>query len=128
MNRNADSIGHPDDEGRRCACPDCRLPADGPPAWLRGKAVSIWCGDYFTQLADELGEEAAEEGTLAFASGFEKGIVMAMIKPEWVQALYLRLREYYLTTHSLSDLMEWEEQAGATANAIPIAVPLHGWD
>jgi hypothetical protein len=70
-------------EDSSCACPDCRLPADGPPAWLRDKAVSIWCGDYFTQLADELGEDAAEECILAFASGFEKGLVMAMIKPEW---------------------------------------------
>ena len=127
MNRNADSIGHPE-EASRCPCPDCRLLADGPPAWLRDKAVSIWCGDYFSRLGDELGEEAAEEGTLAFASGFEKGIVMAMIKPEWVQALYLRLREYYLTTHTLSDLMDWEDQADETAKAIPIAVPLHGWD
>ena len=126
MNRNPDSIGHPEEDSR-CLCPDCRLPADGPPAWLRDKAVSIWCGDYFTQLADELGEEAAEEGTLAFASGFEKGIVMSMIKPEWVQALYRKLREYYLTTHTLTDLSEWDDQADATAHAIPIAMSLP-WD
>ena len=54
--------------------------------------------------------------------------MIAMIKPEWVQGLYLRLREYYLTTHTLSELSDWEDQADATANAIPIAVPLHGWD
>ena len=119
MNGNADGIGHPEEDSS-CACPDCRLPADGPPAWLRDKAVSIWCGDYFIQLADELGEDAAEEGILGFASGFEKGIVMAMIKPEWAQGLYLRLREYYLTTHSLSDLLDWEEHAEATARAIAI--------
>ena len=119
MNGNANSTGLPEEDSS-CACPDCRLPADGPPAWLRDKAVSIWCGDYFTQLADELGEDAAEECLLAFASGFEKGIVMAMIKPEWVQALYLRLREYYLTTHSLSDLSDWEGHAEATARAIAI--------
>ena len=53
MNGNADGIGHPEEDSN-CACPDCRSPADGPPAWLRDKAVSIWCGDYFTQLADEL--------------------------------------------------------------------------
>jgi len=102
------------------------LPADGPPAWLRDKAVPIWCLDYFTELVDELGEGAVGECTLAFASGFEKGIVMAMLKPEWVQALYLRLREYYLTTHSLSDLLDWEEQAAATAAAIPIAAQHQG--
>jgi hypothetical protein len=89
VNGNADGIGHPEEDSS-CACPDCRLPADGPPAWLRDKAVSIWCGDYFIQLADELGEDAAEEGILGFASGFEKGLVMAMIKPEWVQGLYLK--------------------------------------
>ena len=119
VNGNADGIGHPEEDSN-CACPDCRSPADGPPAWLRDKAVSIWCGDYFIQLADELGEDPAEEGILAFASGLEKGIVMAMIKPEWVQGLYLRLREYYLTTHSLSDLLDREEHAEATARAIAI--------
>ena len=109
-----------------CPCPDCQLPADGPPAWLRDNAVSIWCGDYFTELADELGEDAAEECTLAFAAGFEKGIVMAMIKPEWVQALYLWLREYYLTTHSLTELSVWEELTDETAAAIPIEAQHEG--
>ena len=44
-----------------CPCPDCRLPPQGPPAWLRAKAVSIWSGTYFTELATELGQDAAEE-------------------------------------------------------------------
>jgi len=111
-----------------CPCQDCQLPADGPPAWLRDKAVPIWRGDCFAELAFDLGEGAAEESVRAFASGFEKGIVMSMIKPEWVQALYRKLREYYLTTHTLTDLSEWEDQADATAHAIPIAVSLPGWD
>jgi len=89
--------------------------------------VQIWRGDCFAELAFDLREGAADESVCAFASGFEKGIVMSMIKPEWVQALYPKLREYYLTTHTLTDLSEWQDQADATAHAIPIAVSLP-WD
>jgi hypothetical protein len=62
-----------------CTCPDCRLPRDGPPSWLRDQAVAIWCGSYFTELEDELDEEAAAECATAYAGGLEKGIIMAMI-------------------------------------------------
>ncbi len=76
-----------------CPCPDCRLPPQGPLAWLRDTAVPIWCGTYNAQLATEIGHHAAEEGAQAFVYGFEKGITMAMLRPEWAQGLYLKLRE-----------------------------------
>jgi hypothetical protein len=103
-----------------CSCPDCRLPDDGPPAWLRDKAVPVWTGDYFTDLEEELGEEAAEECATAFAHGFEQGLITAMLKPEWTQAFYLKLRSYYLLTHTRGDLEAWEECAEETCRAIPI--------
>ncbi|KKL83932.1 hypothetical protein LCGC14_1969800, partial [marine sediment metagenome] len=36
------------------------------------------------------GHDAAEECAQAFAYGFEKGITMAMLRPEWAQGLYLK--------------------------------------
>ena len=104
-----------------CPCPDCRLPPKGPPAWLREKAVPIWCGTYYAELATEMGQDAAEECASAFAYGFEKGITTAMLRAEWAQGLYLKLREYYLLTHTAADLAVWEDEAEETCRAIPIA-------
>ncbi|MEE8347878.1 MAG: hypothetical protein V3S20_11060, partial [Dehalococcoidia bacterium] len=63
-----------------CPCPDCRLPRQGPPADLREKAVTIWCGTYYAELATEMGQDAAEECASAFAYGFEKGITTAIVR------------------------------------------------
>jgi hypothetical protein len=68
-----------------------------------------------------MGQDAAEECALAFAYGFEKGIVMAMLKPEWAQAFYLELRKYYLLTHTATDLAVWEEEAEENCRSIPLA-------
>ena len=103
-----------------CPCPDCRLPPDGPPAQLRDTAAPIWCGTYYAQLAEEMGQDAAAECEAAFAYGFEKGVVMAMLRPEWAQAFYLKLREYYLLTHEPEHLVVWEEEAEETCRAIPL--------
>ncbi len=104
-----------------CPCPDCRLPRHGPPADLRDKAVAIWCGTYYAELATEMGQDAAEECASAFAYGFEKGVTTAMLKPEWAQGFYLKLREYYLLTHTPADLAVWEAEAEETCRAIPVA-------
>ena len=111
-----------------CPCPDCRLPPDGPPALLRDKAVPIWCGTYYAELATEMGQDAAADCEAAFVYGFEKGITTAMLRPEWAQALYLKLREYYLLTHTATDLAVWEAEAEETCRAIPLTaeVPLPG--
>jgi hypothetical protein len=108
-----------------CTCPDCRLPPDGPPAWLRDKAVPVWTGDRFTELEEDLGEDAAAECATAFAHGFEHGLITAMLRPEWAQAFYLKLRAYYLLTHTEGDLGAWEELAEKTCQAIPLE-SLHG--
>ena len=117
--------GQLDRDLEACSCPDCRLPRDGPPAWLRDKAVPVWTGDYFTELEEELGKEAAAECVKAFAHGFEQGLITAMRKPEWTQAFYLKLRAHYLLTHTEGDLEVWEELAEETCRAIPIQ-SLHG--
>ncbi len=109
--------------GRRngaCSCPDCRLPRQGPPADLRDKAVASWCGTYYADLVTEMGRDAAAECEAAFAYGFEKGVVMAMLGPEWAQAFYLELRRHYLLTHTPVDLAVWEAEAEETCRAIPL--------
>ena len=119
MKQKATSRGLEERNGA-CSCPDCRLPPQGPPADLRDKAVSIWCGTYYADRATEMGQDAAAECASAFAYGFEKGIVMAMLRPEWAQAFYLKLREYYLLTHEPEHLVVWEEEAQETCRAIPL--------
>ncbi len=103
-----------------CSCPDCRLPSQGPPTWLRDKAVPIWCGTYYAELAIEIGQDAADECEAAFAYGFEKGITTAMLRAEWAQALYLKLMAYYLLTLSATVLAVWEAEAEETCRAIPL--------
>ncbi len=119
MKHEATSSG-PKERNGACRCPDCRLPPQGPPAWLRGKAVPIWCGTYYAQLAAEMGHDAAEECAQAFVYGFEKGTTMALLRPEWAQGFYLKLREYYLLTHTPADLAVWEAEAEETCRAIPV--------
>ena len=119
MKQEANSSGVEERNGA-CRCPDCRLPPQGPPADLRDKAVAIWCGTYYAKLATEMGQDAAEECASAFAYGFEKGLTTAMLRPEWAQAFYLKLREYYLMTHTATDLAVWEDEAQETCRAIPL--------
>lgn len=92
------------------------LSEDGPPDDLYCKVVPIWSGQSHDDLAERLGEEYG----CGYALGFEEGIVMAMLRPEWAQGFYYRLREYYLTTHTSEDLQSWERHADETAQAIPI--------
>ncbi len=123
MKHGGDSSGL-EERNDACPCPDCQLPPQGPPAWLRDKAVPIWCGTYYAQLATEMGHDAAAECETAFAYGFEKGIIMAMQRPEWAQALYLELRRYYLLTHAPADLAVWEAEAEETCRAIPLTAEI----
>jgi len=88
MKHELDSFG-PGGRNGACPCPDCRLSPQGPPADLRDKAVAIWCGTHYDELAMKMGQDAAEECASAFAYGFEKGLTTAMLRPEWAQALLL---------------------------------------
>jgi len=118
--KHEEDSSRPRQRNDACPCPDCQLPPQGPPAWLRDIAVPIWCGTYYAQLATEMGHDAAEESAQAFVYGFQKGLTTAMLRPEWAQAFYLKLREYYLLTHTAADLAVWDEEAEETCRAIPL--------
>jgi len=92
------------------------LPEDGPAEDLYWRVVPIWSGESHDDLAKRLGEEYG----CGYALGFEEGIVMAMLRPEWAQGFYCRLREHYLTTHTPEDLQSWERNADETTRTIPI--------
>jgi hypothetical protein len=98
---------------------DALLPEDGPPDDIYWKVVPIWCEQSHDDLAERLGEEFG----CGYAAGFQEGIVMAMLRPEWAQGLYLRLRQYYLTTHTPADLRDWERCADETTRALPLSNP-----
>ncbi len=95
---------------------DALLPEDGPGDDLYWKAVPIWCGESPDELAERLGDEYP----CGYAAGFQEGIVMAMLRPEWAQGFYHKLRAYYLLTHTPEDLNDWDDNASRTAQAIPI--------
>jgi len=91
---------------------------DGLPDDIFWKAVPIWCGYSHDDLAERLGEEYG----CGFAYGFERGIIMAMLRPEWGQGLYHILRQHYLTTHTEEDPEDWEGLAEETARAIALRI------
>ena len=93
MNHEANSSGVEERNGA-CSCPDCRLPPQGPPAWLRDKAVAIWCGTYYAELATEMGQDAAAhcagralagELECALAAGHLGNADSAVLQPADVQ-------------------------------------------
>jgi hypothetical protein len=96
---------------------DAELPEDSPSDELYWKAVPIWC-----QLSiNELDERRGEEYAYGFAAGLETGIIMGVVTAEWSQGFYYRLRNYYLQTHSPTELLDWEHLADATTRAIPVS-------
>ena len=97
---------------------DAVLPADHPHIQLYDAVVPIWCG----ASQDDLDWEIGDGYSCGFSAGFERGIITAMLKPEWAQGLYHMLRTYYLQTHTLEDLQDWEDNADKTARAIPVTI------
>ena len=89
---------------------------DGLPDDIYWQAVPIWCGESHASLEERLGEEYA----CGFAYGFERGIIMALLRPEWVQAVYFELREHYAAAHPEEDPTSWERCADQTAAAMPV--------
>ena len=91
-------------------------PGAGPPRQIYVEATPIWSGKTLRELAEEFGEEY----TCGFAWGFESAIVMSCLEPEWAQAFLHTLREHYRATHTEEEIEDWQRQAMATAQAIPM--------
>ena len=111
-----------DGKTQQCRCPDCLLPPDGPPQELYRKAVPAWLGMSMEDLADELGEVEAVEYAKGFAAGFESGLIMAVHRPEWARGFYTKLRDYYLLTHTVDDLADWDVYSERTCRVMPVEI------
>ena len=97
---------------------DALLPDDSLHIQLFWKVVPVW---HDTSL-DDLDAEIGTGYACGFSAGFERGIIMALLKPEWAQGLYYRLRHYYLATHTAEDLLDWDDHTEKTARAIPFTM------
>ena len=99
---------------------DALLPDESPHNDLYEKVVPIWS----EAPHDDSDWEVVERWSCGFSAGFEDGLIMAMLKPEWAHGFYHKLREHYLTTHTPEDLLDWERCAEDTARAFPIQLEL----
>ena len=97
---------------------DALLPDESPHNDLYSNVVPVWCG----ASQDDLDAEIGDGYSCGFSVGFERGIITAMLRPEWVQGMYHRLRQYYLRTHTPQDLLDWDNYAEATTRAIPVTI------
>ncbi len=95
---------------------DALLPDDSPHNEFYWEVVPIWCG------GKSAGDDLDWRYACGFSDGFERGIITAMLKPEWVQGMYHRLRQYYLRTHTPQDLLDWDDHAEETTRAIPVTM------
>ncbi len=89
------------------------MPDDYPHKDLYWSVVPIWSDG--TEETDDW-----EKYGCGYSFGFEVGIIMAMLRPEWAQGFYHKLRAYYMRTHTEEDLKDWDGCADETARAIPI--------
>ena len=97
---------------------DALLADDSPHNDLYSNVVPVWCG----ASQDDLDAEIGDGYSCGFSVGFERGIITAMLRPEWVQGMYYRLRDYYLSTHTPQDLLDWDDHAEETTRAIPVTM------
>ena len=94
------------------------LPGDHPHPQLYHSVTPIWHGgDSPEDLEDRFGEAY----TCGFSTGFERGIAMAVARPEWAVGWYRKVREYYVANnHAPEDLQDWENRADETARTLPV--------
>src|SRR6266545_4732261 len=89
------------------------LSDDHPHPQLYNAVTPIW---HDGESPGDLDDRFGEAYTCGFGTGFERGIVMVMMKPEWAAGWYRALREYYLASkHAPEDLPSWGQRAEETA-------------
>ena len=84
-------------------------------------------GGRSAQIGSEPGtyaDEAARRPEYAkdFAAGFESGLIMAVHRPEWARGFYTKLRDYYLLTHTVDDLADWDVYSERTCQVMPVEI------
>jgi len=94
------------------------LPGDHPHPRLYHDVTPIWHDGESPERADD---RFGEGYTCGFSTGFERGIVMIMMRLEWAVGWYRALRQYYLASnHTPDDMQSWERCAEQTAAAMPV--------
>ena len=101
------------------------LPDDHPHPQLYHEVTPIW---HDGESPEDLDDRFGEGYTCGFSTGFERGIVMIMMKPEWAVGWYRALCEYYVASNQTpEDVQSWERHAEDTARAIPVVVTTMGY-
>ena len=96
------------------------LPDNHPHVRLYREVTPLW---HEGESPEELDARLGGGYCCGFSGGFESGILMTVMKPEWAFGWFQRLRLYYLANqHTPENLEDWERCADATVRAIPIQV------
>ncbi len=117
--RNSEEVAVADERDTMHWEKDALLPHDSPHNELYSNVVPVWCEG---RSPDDLDAEIGDGYSCGFSAGFERGIITAMLKPEWAQGLYHRIRDYYLRTHTPQDLLDWNDHAEGTTRAVPVTI------
>jgi hypothetical protein len=81
---------------------------------LYRSVVPIWC-----DRTEDLDWETYACGV---SFGFEWGIIMAMLRPEWAQGFYHKLLAYYQKARrEEEEVQHWNRHAGETAEVLPVS-------
>ena len=94
------------------------LPADHPHPQLYHSVTPLW---HDGESPEDLDDRFGEAYTCGFSTGFERGLAMAVTRPEWAVGWYRNVREYYVANnHAPEDLRDWENRADETARTLPV--------
>ena len=56
------------------------------------------------------------------AHGTYREVGMAAHRPEWARGFYIQLRNYYLLTHTVDDLADWDVHSERTCQVMPVEI------
>lgn len=93
-------------------------PSDHPHDRIYHDVTPLW---HDGESAEDLDDSIGDAYSCGFSAGFERGVVMALMKPEWAVGWYRAVREYYRTSdYAPKDLESWGHHAEHTASALPV--------